>query len=197
VSFIPAKISGLSIHNQGGNTMTMTINEADRVEILTLQDNYIDLVSGDSTEMLQRALPLKGGEVKNSVLAEHGFSTLVTITTGEVSHSILFDFGFSEHGAAFNADALNVDLTGVETLALSHGHVDHVGGLEQLSGRVGKKGIELVLHPTAFRRPRYLKIMGELKVYFPPSPVKKFKPLESHCWRQKNPIRCWMAFSFF
>lgn len=44
----------------------------DRVEILTLQDNYIDLVAQDNNEVIQRAMPIKGGEIKNSVLAEHG-----------------------------------------------------------------------------------------------------------------------------
>lgn len=78
--------------------MTILVNEADKVEILTLQDNYIDLVSGDSTEMLKRALPVKGSEIRNSVLAEHGFSALVTIFAGRnhiVSFSIL---GFPNTG---------------------------------------------------------------------------------------------------
>jgi len=148
--------------------MSITINEVDRVEILTLQDNYIDLVSGDSTEMLQRAMPLEGSYFRRSILAEHGFSALVTVTRAEKSRSILFDFGFSEHGAAFNADALDVNLTVVETLALSHGHPDHVGGLEQLSKRVGRRGIELVLHPAAFRTPRYVKTTEGSKIHLPP-----------------------------
>jgi len=39
--------------------------------------------------------------------------------------------------------------------------------LEQLTKLVGRKGLELVLHPAAFRHPRYLKISEELKIYFP------------------------------
>lgn len=148
--------------------MTISINEADKVEILTLQDNYIDLVSGDSTAMLKRALPLKGSEIRNSVLAEHGFSALVTIFARERSHRILFDFGFSEQGAAFNVDALDVDLKEVETLVLSHGHTDHLGGLRQLVEKSGRKGIELVVHPAAFRHPRYIKLSEQLRVNFPP-----------------------------
>ena len=148
--------------------MSFTINEVDRVEILTLQDNYIDLASGDTTGMLQRAMPLKGLQVRTSILAEHGFSALVSVVTARKSRTILFDFGFSAHGAAFNADALEADLTAVEALALSHGHPDHVGGLEQLVERIGKKGVELVLHPAAFRVSRYLKFQQGLKVHFPP-----------------------------
>jgi 7,8-dihydropterin-6-yl-methyl-4-(beta-D-ribofuranosyl)aminobenzene 5'-phosphate synthase len=144
--------------------MTVKLNEVDKVEILSLQDNYIDAAALDSTEIVQRALPIKDMEFKNSILAEHGFAAIVTITTDDKSRSLLFDFGFSEHGAAFNADALGVDFSTVETMVLSHGHGDHYGGLEQLFERVGKKGIELVLHPTAFRKSRYLKVTDEFKI---------------------------------
>ncbi len=107
-------------------------------------------------------------EVKNSVLAEHGFSALVSVSAGDAVRSILFDFGFSAHGAAFNARALNLDLSDVEATVLSHGHLDHVGGIAELSGLIGKKGTPLVLHPEAFRNPRYIKFSEEFKVKFPP-----------------------------
>ncbi len=105
------------------------LNEVNKVEILTLQDNYIDVAAMDSTDMVHRAMPVKDGEIKNSILAEHGFSAIVTVTADSESRSILFDFGFSEQGAALNADALGVDPTHIETLVLSHGHMDHFGGL--------------------------------------------------------------------
>jgi len=86
------------------------INEVDRVEILTLQDNYIDMVAFDNNQVVRRALPFKENELRLSLLAEHGFSALFTVTKGTRSESILFDFGFSDHGAAFNVDVLGVDL---------------------------------------------------------------------------------------
>ena len=147
--------------------MGMTIKEVDRVEILVLQDNYIDIASGDSNEIVHRAMPLVGVELKNTILAEHGFSALVTVSVGDQIRNLLFDFGLSEFGAAFNAEALKADLTGVEAMAISHGHPDHTGGLKQLTERVGKKDIELVVHPAAFRHPRYIKITEDFKIYFP------------------------------
>jgi 7,8-dihydropterin-6-yl-methyl-4-(beta-D-ribofuranosyl)aminobenzene 5'-phosphate synthase len=144
------------------------IREVDKVEITTLQDNYVDLLMRDNSAVVARAVPLKDMQVKNSLLAEHGFSALVTVSAGDAVRSILFDFGFSAHGAAFNARALNLDLSGVEATVLSHGHLDHVGGMAELSGLVGKKGIPLVLHPEAFRDPRYIKFSEEFKVSFPP-----------------------------
>ncbi len=140
----------------------------DKIEILTLQDNYVDLASMDNSSIVQRAMPVKDMEMKNSILAEHGFSALVTVTRGEQSRSLLFDFGFSEDGAASNAETLGADLSQVEVMALSHGHLDHVGGLKKLVAQIGKKKIKLVLHPAAFTGPRYVKPMEEVKIFFPP-----------------------------
>jgi 7,8-dihydropterin-6-yl-methyl-4-(beta-D-ribofuranosyl)aminobenzene 5'-phosphate synthase len=147
--------------------MAFTLKEADRVEIMTLQDNYIDVAAFDSTDVVKRALPLKDGEIKNSILAEHGFSAVVTVTADGASRSLLFDFGFSPRGAASNAEALGLDLSEIEAMVLSHGHMDHFGGLAALVEKIGKKGIELVLHPKAFRKPRYLKVSETVKVGLP------------------------------
>jgi 7,8-dihydropterin-6-yl-methyl-4-(beta-D-ribofuranosyl)aminobenzene 5'-phosphate synthase len=148
--------------------MTPELAAVERVEILTLQDNYIDLTSGDGSAVVQRAIPLKGDQVSVSLLAEHGFSALVRVHAAGKVRSLLFDFGFSQHGAAFNADALGIDLRQVEALALSHGHMDHTGGLEALSQRIARPGITLTLHPEAYRTPRYMKLGESFKAYFPP-----------------------------
>ncbi len=79
--------------------MGIHLKPIDKAEILTLQDNYIDMAAMDSTDTVQRALPLKDMEVKNSILAEHGFSAVVTLTSDDQARTVLFDFGFSEHGA--------------------------------------------------------------------------------------------------
>jgi 7,8-dihydropterin-6-yl-methyl-4-(beta-D-ribofuranosyl)aminobenzene 5'-phosphate synthase len=146
---------------------TLPIKAVDRVEILTLQDNTIDLVRQDNDAVIQRAMPLMGLEMKNSILAEHGFSSLITVTEAATARRMLFDFGFSEHGAATNATSLGVDLTLVEQMALSHGHLDHVGGIRALIEKTGKRNIPLVLHPAAFRNPRFLKRPDGVKIQFP------------------------------
>jgi len=167
--------------------MAVILKEVDKVEVQTLQDNYIDLVSGDDTEMLKRAMPVKGMEVKNSILAEHGFSTLVTVTKGDISQKIIFDFGFSKHGAAFNADAMDLDLTDVEFLILSHGHMDHTGGLEQLAERVGRKGIELVAHPGVFKSPRFIKTPQGIKISFPVFTREQLENADIQAIESKDP----------
>ena len=144
----------------------IVLNEVDKVEIQTLQDNYIELTAMDNSAVILRAKIAKDGVINNSILAEHGYSAIIKTTTGDKTRTMLFDFGFSENGAAFNADALDVEMGAVEVMALSHGHTDHIGGLERLVKMIGKDEIELVLHPSAFRFPRYLKAREDLKAYF-------------------------------
>lgn len=147
--------------------MTTALKTVDRVEILTLQDNYIEITAMDSNAVVTRANPLKDGEIRASVLAEHGFSALVQTTLAHKTHTLLFDFGFSENGAAQNAETLGVDMTQVEAAALSHGHSDHTGGIEKLTAMIGKNNIPFFVHPAAFKSPRYLKFGEEIKIYFP------------------------------
>ena len=144
----------------------IVLNEVDKVEIQTLQDNYIELTAMDNSAVILRAKIAKDGVINNSILAEHGYSAIIKTTTGDKTRTMLFDFGFSKDGAAFNADALDVEMGAVEVMALSHGHTDHIGGLERLVKMIGKDEIELVLHPSAFRFPRYLKAREDLKAYF-------------------------------
>jgi len=148
--------------------MTKTnLKAVDKVEILTLQDNYIEITAMDSNAVVTRANPLKEGEIRASVLAEHGFSALVQTTLGNKTHTLLFDFGFSENGAAQNAETLNADMNQVEAAALSHGHSDHTGGMAKLVAMTGKNNIPFAIHPSAFKSSRYLKFGEELKINFP------------------------------
>ena len=143
------------------------LNAVDKVEILTLQDNYIEMTAMDNSAVIGRAMPLKDGEIRASILAEHGFSALVKTTAAGRTHTLLFDFGFSENGAAQNAATLGVDMSEVEAVALSHGHSDHTGGMEKLTALIGKRDISFVVHPSAFKSPRYLKLGEEFKINFP------------------------------
>jgi 7,8-dihydropterin-6-yl-methyl-4-(beta-D-ribofuranosyl)aminobenzene 5'-phosphate synthase len=142
-------------------------NAVDRLEIWTLQDNFIDITAMDSDTVVTRAMPVKDGQIKASVIAEHGFAAVVNTTVSGKTKSLLFDFGFSEDGAARNAATLNVDMRQVEAAVLSHGHSDHTGGLEKLAAMIGKKDTPLFIHPGAFKSNRYMKFSDQFKIYFP------------------------------
>ncbi len=165
----------------------IAVRDADCVEILTLQDNLIEITASDNSDVVTRAKALKDGEIKRSVLAEHGFSAVVQVTTKGRKRTLLFDFGFSKEGAAYNADALDVDLREVEVLVLSHGHSDHLGGLESLMERIGRKGIPLVLHPAAFKASRYLKF-GRTRQYFPAVTRERFEALGVRLVETRDPF---------
>jgi 7,8-dihydropterin-6-yl-methyl-4-(beta-D-ribofuranosyl)aminobenzene 5'-phosphate synthase len=169
--------------------MAIGIEEVDEVEVWTLQDNYVDIAAFDSTAIVQRAVPVKDGELKQSILAEHGFSALVTLRKGGRSRSILFDFGFSEHGASLNADSLGVDLGAVEVMVLSHGHMDHFGGLAPLAGRIGRTGVELVLHPAALRQTRYVRAANDRRLKLPPLTRERLEDAGVSVVQSKGPRR--------
>ena len=61
-------------------------------------------------------------------LGEWGFSALIE-SDGE---KLLFDTGFRENTVLENAESLNIDLSTVEHVYLSHNHSDHTGGLINL-----------------------------------------------------------------
>ena len=143
------------------------LNAVNRVEILTLQDNYIEMTAMDNNAVVTRATPLKEGEIRASILAEHGFSALVKTTLEGKTHTLLFDFGFSEDGAAKNAATLGLDMREVEAAALSHGHSDHTGAMAVFGLAIGKKNLPLIVHPSAFKSPRYLKWGEDFKINFP------------------------------
>ena len=143
------------------------VNAVDRIEIITLEDNYIDIASMDNTDIVTRAMPLKGNEFGNSILAEHGFAAIVKTTTGERTRTMIMDFGLSEDVAARNAQALGVDLGRIEAAVLSHGHLDHFGGLSQIGRQIGEKRVPLYVHPSAFKPNRFVAAGGGFKIIMP------------------------------
>jgi len=147
---------------------TQNVKPVDRIEILTLQDNYIDMMAFDNNAIVTRAIPLKEGFFRQSILSEHGFSAVVRTMGEEKTNTLLFDFGFSEEGAACNAQTLGVDLSLVDAVVLSHGHNDHTTGFDKLAAMIGTRNIPFVVHPVVFRSPRYLKMPGDMKIHFSP-----------------------------
>ncbi len=83
---------------------------------------------------------------RNDLSAEHGLSLLIE---GD-NQRILFDTGASDL-LVKNARILNINLTAIDCVILSHGHYDHLGGLIHI------KNINVYTHPDIFI-PKYEKI---------------------------------------
>jgi 7,8-dihydropterin-6-yl-methyl-4-(beta-D-ribofuranosyl)aminobenzene 5'-phosphate synthase len=136
---------------------TMPLKEVDKVEILTILDNTIDLLLPDSINV--KRLPRSPDAMtRESLIAEHGFAALVTVSSGNTSESLLFDAGLSKKGLIHNMDVLEVKPKELHTIVLSHGHADHTRGLMGMVERLGERKMPLLLHPDAFL---------ERKVIFP------------------------------
>lgn len=142
---------------------TRDFGVAQSIEITVLVDNRADLIVR-STETVKRY-------TKEPLLAEHGFAALVELK--EPGVCILWDGGITQMALLENARLMRIDLTAVDTIALSHGHRDHYAALTDVIRRVagrpesrewakdapleeirawakGRK-VPLIAHPAAFR----------------------------------------------
>ncbi|MBN1403568.1 MAG: MBL fold metallo-hydrolase [Opitutales bacterium] len=82
------------------------------------------------------------------IWAEHGLSYWIETETGKV----LFDTGASGTVLMHNAATLGLDLAQTSAIVLSHGHHDHVGGLEMALQAAPNAAI--FMHPDA-QRPKH------------------------------------------
>lgn len=152
-----------------GMTEPIALAAADGVEIRTMIDNTSDLLlRGDervrrprfTAGLIVEAPFMLDATLPSMLIAEHGFSALVTITKGGREHRLLFDAGLSTTGLAHNFDALQLQLADVEAIVMSHGHFDHVGGLHGLAKRWGPRAMPMLLHPEFWLRRRVV-VPGE------------------------------------
>src|SRR6266542_3567820 len=127
------------------------LKSVERLEITTLVDNSIDVFLPSTKEIWRTQLPSKlpWGDRK-SLIAEHGYSALVTVHTGDHSANLLFDAGVSTNALIDNMDMLEIKPQELHSIVLSHGHVDHTQGLLGMIKRLGKKRMPILLHPDAF-----------------------------------------------
>jgi 7,8-dihydropterin-6-yl-methyl-4-(beta-D-ribofuranosyl)aminobenzene 5'-phosphate synthase len=154
------------------NQLSVTLEESDRVEVLTIIDNYVDVLLRN-TDVVTRPPHAKGGEIPTDALvAEHGLSLLISVYQGVTRHTILFDTGYTKIGVPHNLEQMEVDTEGIEAIVLSHGHMDHTGSLYPLLDKIPKR-IPLVVHPEALSAPRYFGLDDGRKLLFPQTLVKE------------------------
>jgi 7,8-dihydropterin-6-yl-methyl-4-(beta-D-ribofuranosyl)aminobenzene 5'-phosphate synthase len=119
------------------------LRESDRLEVTILIDNYTDIFMTPNKDVDKRLSP------SESILAEHVLSCLIKVFSGSEEYLILMDTGMSSKCFFNNINALNVDINKIDSVILSHGHFDHIGGLVALFNQVSNE-IPLILHPEAF-----------------------------------------------
>ncbi len=143
------------------------LRPVDRVEVLTVIDNVVDLLLG-STEGVKRLSPagpegperafveapfLESGRAVDAPIAEHGLAFLVSVTRDDERRTLLFDTGSTVGGLAHNLRVMGVDASEIEAVVLSHGHFDHTIGLNGLAD-LFETPPPLVAHPDCWLQRR-------------------------------------------
>jgi 7,8-dihydropterin-6-yl-methyl-4-(beta-D-ribofuranosyl)aminobenzene 5'-phosphate synthase len=144
--------------------MTIELEPVDSVVVTTLMDNVTDAVMADDGPARRFAGPLPQREsavmtdsrVPDSLIAEHGFSVLVSVTKAGQERRFLFDAGTSPDGVTENMRRLDVDPGSIEVIVCSHGHFDHTTGLDGLARALGPSNMPVLIHPHFWRQRRLL-----------------------------------------
>lgn len=154
--------------------MSYTLKEIDKLEIFVLMDNISDPFTKSHDGMrwnefqyqfdVRQQLEMSGA---NMCRACNGLSLLIKIHAENKVYNLLFDTGPDDGLVVDNAKKLGLDLTTIDAIMLSHGHFDHFGGTLSLLDAVGKKDINVYVHPElfvprAFNRKSLIKVGNNL-----------------------------------
>ncbi len=149
----------------------ITLEPIDGIEIRTLVDNQWDMLLRSEERAQRPPMSAAGGPTVEAplfvdphlpeyLIAEHGFSALVSVTRGGRRHRVMFDAGLSVGGLSHNLHALQISLADVEAIVMSHGHFDHLGGLNGLIREGGVSRLPMLLHPDFWLK-RRIAIPGQ------------------------------------
>lgn len=148
----------------------LNLREAERVEITVLVDNYSDVLLQGNRTVIRPLLAKDGLIPKDTLLAEHGLSLMVTVQIDGSMHSIILDTGYTNKAVPHNIKFLDLTLETVEAVVLSHGHMDHVGALKEIIHLTGPS-TKVILHPDVFLS-RSLQPAEGRRISFPPFPSR-------------------------
>jgi len=108
--------------------------EIGRLTVTVVTDNYTDSIRPDAPVGKR----FRGGPGA-FVHAGHGLSFYIETLLKRKSHALMFDYGPDPYIAIRNMELLGIDPGKVNSFGLSHGHLDHWGGLLGLLKHHGDK----------------------------------------------------------
>jgi 7,8-dihydropterin-6-yl-methyl-4-(beta-D-ribofuranosyl)aminobenzene 5'-phosphate synthase len=126
----------------------MALGAIDRISVTTVVDNSIDALRADD-RVARRFGSDRAGRIP-TLRAEHGLAHHVEVAQGGETTRITFDFGLTAESMNHNWGVLGLDAATLDLIALSHGHVDHYGGLVGfLESHRGRMRRDLALYAGA------------------------------------------------
>lgn len=166
---------------------TVWLRPADSVEVITLVDNFSDVLLPGNETIIRPPLAKEGVIPKNTVLAEHGLSLLVKVRVEGETHAIVLDAGYTNVAVPYNLEYLGLTLEDVEAIVLSHGHMDHIGALKEILNLTGAE-TSVILHPDAFL-PRAIQFPSDDRLTFPSFPSRdELKAWGADVMENKSPL---------
>lgn len=117
--------------------------------ITVLDENFIDILLPSTPRVRRYNMDQHFNARYGELLAENGLCFLVETFTEGGATTILFDAGLTAPVVLHNAQRLGVDLHEVDAVVLSHGHPDHVGGVNGVLEAIGHP-TPVIVHPDAF-----------------------------------------------
>jgi 7,8-dihydropterin-6-yl-methyl-4-(beta-D-ribofuranosyl)aminobenzene 5'-phosphate synthase len=138
---------------------TIKMFAADSVNVTVITDNYCDTVRRDA--LIGKTFKTKPGQ---AIFAEHGLSCVIETVTEGAADIFMFDYGQSPQVLMNNIEVLGIDISNLRAFSLSHGHLDHWGGLVPFlttySGHI-KAGTPLYVGEEAFAHRFFLRPSGD------------------------------------
>jgi 7,8-dihydropterin-6-yl-methyl-4-(beta-D-ribofuranosyl)aminobenzene 5'-phosphate synthase len=131
--------------------------EAPVVDSLSIQvvtdGNHDVFISGAQVPgvRVERVRGFRGALEKRALRSEWGLSLYLTSQKAGDIRRFLLDFGWTPEVLNNNLELLDLDVAGLDALIVSHGHLDHYGGLEGF----------LAKHRSAMREDLRLYVGGE------------------------------------
>lgn len=137
--------------------MTLYDNHARSMTLTVVVDNLINIFLPSQGPF---TYPQPGRH--SSLLGEQGLSLWIEATDAQDRTTrVLYDFGRGEYVVRNNMKLLDIDPATADYMVLSHGHVDHYGGMLRLLDE-NPISAPLVAHPMAFGTRGIKRADGEM-----------------------------------
>jgi 7,8-dihydropterin-6-yl-methyl-4-(beta-D-ribofuranosyl)aminobenzene 5'-phosphate synthase len=158
----------------------MNINISDGIEsgnllikVLTTNTPMATLL----TEEKFKGKVIQPQQNSSKFLGEHGLAMSIEIKQGDETKNYLLDSGGPKNSIISNAEGMSIDFKKYDKFILSHGHIDHFGGLMNVLPKL-REECEIILTPNSYNQNTILVPKSNQDFYSPEILTEKFRDLQ-------------------